>query len=303
MATTYSALKIQLMGTGENSTTWGDVTNLNWAAIESAASGSATVTFSSADVTLTMTDTNAAQTARNLRLVLSGTYGAGSRNLIVPTTSKMYMVVNNLSGAVTVKTSGGTGVAVPAGKTTIVYCNGTDVLTGLDFSPNLTATNLTVTNFTTTNLTATTLAVSGVTTLNVANVTNLNVSDTTITSNLVVTTTITSVYLNALFNTKLDKTGIWNSANKIVTLNNVKMAMGTRSVGNITPGSSSVITFGIAFTETPHVMVSAVRASGVVQSFTVYLTTVNTTACTVVFDEWSTVTQDASVNWLAIGTA
>ena len=29
MASTYSNIKIQLMATGENTTTWGDVTNVN----------------------------------------------------------------------------------------------------------------------------------------------------------------------------------------------------------------------------------------------------------------------------------
>ena len=69
MASTYSNLKIQLMTTGENSTTWGDVTNINLGtALEEAVVGSADVTFASADVTLTLSNTNASQTARNLRL-------------------------------------------------------------------------------------------------------------------------------------------------------------------------------------------------------------------------------------------
>jgi hypothetical protein len=48
MPSTYSNLKIQLMATGENSTTWGDVTNTNLGtAIEEAIAGSADVTFAS----------------------------------------------------------------------------------------------------------------------------------------------------------------------------------------------------------------------------------------------------------------
>ena len=59
MPSTYSNLKIQLMATGENATTWGDVTNTNLGtAIEEAIVGSADVTFASANVTLTLTDTN-----------------------------------------------------------------------------------------------------------------------------------------------------------------------------------------------------------------------------------------------------
>jgi hypothetical protein len=72
MASTYSSLKIQLMTTGENSGTWGNVTNVNLGtAIEEAIVGSADVTFSSAQVTLTLTDSNASQAARNLRLELN----------------------------------------------------------------------------------------------------------------------------------------------------------------------------------------------------------------------------------------
>ena len=80
MASTYSNLKIQLMATGENSGTWGTVTNTNLGtALEEAIVGSADVTFSSADVTLTLTDTNSSQTARNLRLNLTGTVSAAQK--------------------------------------------------------------------------------------------------------------------------------------------------------------------------------------------------------------------------------
>jgi hypothetical protein len=126
MASTYSSLKIQLMATGENSGTWGSVTNVNLGtALEEAIVGSEDVTFASGNVTLTLTDTNASQTARNLRLNLVGTTG-GARDLIVPAIEKIYIVNNTCADAVTIKVSGQTGVAVPAGKTMYVYNNGTD---------------------------------------------------------------------------------------------------------------------------------------------------------------------------------
>lgn len=128
MPSTYSNLKIQLMATGENNTTWGDVTNVNLGtAIEEAIVGSADVTFSSGDVTLTLTNTNATQTARNLRLRCTGTTG-GARNLIVPAIEKPYIVQNDCADAVTVKNSTGTGIAVPAGRTMWVYNDGTNVV-------------------------------------------------------------------------------------------------------------------------------------------------------------------------------
>ena len=100
MASTYSDLKFELIGTGEQSGTWGTTTNTNLGtAIEEAITGSADVTFASATVTLTLTDTNASQTARNLRLNLTGTSG-GAQNLIVPTIEKFYLVNNGCADAI-----------------------------------------------------------------------------------------------------------------------------------------------------------------------------------------------------------
>lgn len=128
MPSTYSNLKIQLMATGENNTTWGNVTNDNLGvAIEEAIVGSADVTFSSGNVTLTLTNTNATQTARNMRLRCTGTTG-GARNLIVPAIEKVYIVQNDCADAVTIKNATGTGIAVPAGKTLWVYNDATNVV-------------------------------------------------------------------------------------------------------------------------------------------------------------------------------
>jgi hypothetical protein len=128
MASTYSPLKIELIGTGDQSGTWGVTTNTNLGtAIEEAITGSADVSFSSADVTLTLTNTNTTQTARNLRLNLTGTVGA-AQNLIVPAIEKQYIVNNGLTFDITVKNSTGTGVAVPAGKSMIVFNTGSNVV-------------------------------------------------------------------------------------------------------------------------------------------------------------------------------
>jgi len=140
MASTYSALKIQLMATGENSGTWGNVTNVNLGtALEEAIVGSADVTFASGTVTLTLTDSNSTQTARNLRLNLTGTSG-GAQNLIVPAIEKVYIVNNGCADAITVKNSSGTGIAVPAGKTMWVYNDGTNVVDVVTHLSSLTLT-------------------------------------------------------------------------------------------------------------------------------------------------------------------
>ena len=158
MASTYSPLKIELIGTGDQSGTWGTTTNTNLGtALEEAITGSADVTFSSGNVTLTLTDTNASQTARNLRLNLTGTTG-GARNLVVPAIEKLYLVNNGCADAVTVKNSTGTGIAVPAGKSMFVFNNGTNVVDVTTYLTSLTTPSATITGGT----------VAGITQLDVA---------------------------------------------------------------------------------------------------------------------------------------
>lgn len=129
MASTYSALKIQLMGTGENSGTWGNVTNDNLGvAIEEAIAESADVAFTGSNVTISLTDTNASQTARNLRLNLTGTGLGATTALTVPDIEKPYIINNGLSDDVEVKNSTGSNVTVPAGKTMWVYSTGSNVV-------------------------------------------------------------------------------------------------------------------------------------------------------------------------------
>jgi hypothetical protein len=141
MASTYSDLKIELIGTGEQVGTWGSTTNANLGtAIEEAIVGSANVAFSSADVTLTLTNTNSTQSARHLRLNLTGTSG-GARNLILGSgcqIDKPYIISNGLADTVTVKNTTGTGIAVPAGKTIWVFNNGTNVVEAMNHAASLT---------------------------------------------------------------------------------------------------------------------------------------------------------------------
>ena len=141
MASTYSDLKIELIGTGEQTGTWGTTTNNNFSvAVGEAITGSADVAFSSADVTVTLTDSNGSQAARNLRLNLTGTSG-GARQLILGSgcqIEKLYLINNGLADAVTVKNTGGTGIAVAAGKSMFVYNDGTNVVDAITHLTSLT---------------------------------------------------------------------------------------------------------------------------------------------------------------------
>ena len=128
MASSYSDLKIELIATGEQSGSWGTTTNTNLGtALEEAIVGTVDVAFSSGAVTLSLSDSNATQSARHLRLNLTGTSG-GAQNLIVPAIQKNYLVHNGTANTITVKTPSGTGIGVPSGKTMWVYNNGTNVV-------------------------------------------------------------------------------------------------------------------------------------------------------------------------------
>jgi hypothetical protein len=148
MASTYSDLKIELIGTGEQAGTWGNTTNINLGtALQEAITGSADVAFSSADVTLTLTNSNGAQVGRNLRLNLTGT-SSGALNLILGAemqVEKLYLINNTLADAVTVKNTTGTGIAVPAGKTMFVFNNGTNVVDAITYLTSLETASLVAT--------------------------------------------------------------------------------------------------------------------------------------------------------------
>jgi hypothetical protein len=133
MASTYSALKIELIGTGDQAGTWGATTNTNLGtAIEEAITGSADVTFASANAAITLTDTNATQAARNLRLNLTGTISA-QQYLFIPAIEKQYIVNNALTSPVIVANgtnAGATGstVKIPASSSVVIFNTGTNVV-------------------------------------------------------------------------------------------------------------------------------------------------------------------------------
>jgi len=136
LASTYSALKIELIGTGEQQGVWGTTTNLNLGtALEEAIVGRATANFASdANLTLTLTDSNATQIARHLVLnVTSGVSLTATRDLIVPAIEKPYIIQNNTTGGRSIRVIvAGAAVTVPNGKTAFVYNDGTDVKYAFD---------------------------------------------------------------------------------------------------------------------------------------------------------------------------
>lgn len=134
---TYSSLKIELIATGDQNGQWGFTTNNNLQyALEETIVGTADVTFASADLILTLVNSNLSQTARNFRLNLNGISG-GARNLTVPAIEKPYVIYNGLADAVTVGNATGASVVVPAGKSALVYNDGVDVTSPISYAPSM----------------------------------------------------------------------------------------------------------------------------------------------------------------------
>jgi len=151
MASTYSQLKIELIGTGDQAGTWGTTTNVNLGtALEEAITGSANVTFASSNVAIALTDTNATQVARNLELNLVGTI-TNQQTLFIPAIEKQYIVMNNLSNSVVVSNGTnaaptGTTVAVPAGRSMTIFNDSINVAETTTYITEFRASNVTVTN-------------------------------------------------------------------------------------------------------------------------------------------------------------
>jgi hypothetical protein len=137
---TYSNLAIELIGTGEQDGTWGTTTNVNLGtALEEAIVGTVDQAVTGSNLTLTLSNSNATQVARHLRLNLTGSSG-GASNLIVPTLSggKNYYIRNSSNTAVTVKTVSGSGILVPAGKSMSLYQDGTNVVEAANYAASWT---------------------------------------------------------------------------------------------------------------------------------------------------------------------
>jgi hypothetical protein len=137
MSTYSTNLGIELITNGTQAGVWGSTTNTNLGTlVEQAISGYQTQAVTGGTDTITMPN-GATGVARNMFLELTGT---GGGNLVVPAKKKLYFIYNNTSsgGAVTVKVSGQTGVAVPFGAKILLVCDGTDVEVATSYMAALT---------------------------------------------------------------------------------------------------------------------------------------------------------------------
>lgn len=144
MATTYtSLLKVALPTQGELDGTWGTVVNENITAMfEEAIAGMATIDVWVTDSHTLTTANGTTSEARAAVLTLTDTTTdlSGAGTLIVPTSSKVYIVKNDTGQAITVKPVAGTGISVADGVTETLYCDGTNVLSASTANSTATAT-------------------------------------------------------------------------------------------------------------------------------------------------------------------
>ena len=143
MASTYSSsLRLELMATGDQSGTWGDTTNTNLGTLlEQAITGYLSVAQGDvANLTLTTVNGGSDQ-ARNAIVNVTGALTA-SRNVVVQTANKLYLIKNATTGgySIVVKTASGTGVTIANGASRWVYSDGTNVVDG-QFGPLLPSSN------------------------------------------------------------------------------------------------------------------------------------------------------------------
>lgn len=135
MASTYTTrLRLEKQGDGENDTTWGQKANTVFDLADDAIAGMTTINTTGGSTTLT-SNNGAADEARRAILKVTGTL-VSNATLTIPAQTKTYIVWNATSGSftVTIKTSGGTGVAITQGKKFLIFCDGTDCFGAIDDS-------------------------------------------------------------------------------------------------------------------------------------------------------------------------
>jgi hypothetical protein len=131
MATTYtSILGLAKPAAGELTGTWGTTVNAQVTdMVEEAIAGLAVHNMASdANYTLTTADGSTSQArAAMVEITDTSTNLSAGKDIVVPAKTKMYIFKNSTAQILTVKVSGQSGVAVPAGKTMLLHCDGTNV--------------------------------------------------------------------------------------------------------------------------------------------------------------------------------
>jgi hypothetical protein len=142
MASTYSStLNLELQASGENSGTWGTITNNNLTKVESAIKGYVAVAIASTTDSLTATDGTTADEQSNAIIKLTGTL-TGNTTVQCEAVENWYIVDNAASMSTHTlgfKPAGGTATNLVAGSKHIVYSDGSTMFDVLADAGNLKA--------------------------------------------------------------------------------------------------------------------------------------------------------------------
>ncbi len=142
MASTYSStLNLELQASGENSGTWGTITNNNVTKLESAVKGYVSVAIASTTDSLTATDGTTADEQSNAIIKLTGTL-TGNTTMQCEAVENWYIVDNAASMSTYTlgfKPAGGTATNLVAGSKHIVYSDGSTMFDVLADAGNLKA--------------------------------------------------------------------------------------------------------------------------------------------------------------------
>ena len=142
MASTYSStLNLELQTTGENSGTWGTITNNNLQKLESAIKGYVSVAIASTSDSLTATDGTSSDETSNAIIKLTGTL-TGNTTMQCEAVENWYIVDNAATmGTYTLgfKPAGGTATNLVSGSKHLLYTDGSTMFDVLDDAGNITA--------------------------------------------------------------------------------------------------------------------------------------------------------------------
>ena len=142
MASTYSStLNLELQASGENSGTWGTITNNNLQKLESAIKGYVSVAIASTSDSLSATDGTTADETSNAIIKLTGTL-TGNTTMQCEAVENWYIVDNAATmGTYTLgfKPAGGTAASLVSGSKHLLYSDGSTMFDVLDDAGNITA--------------------------------------------------------------------------------------------------------------------------------------------------------------------
>lgn len=303
MPSTYSSnLRIQLMQTGLNTGQWGNITNVNLGnVIEQAVTYQSTVPVldSTTPTDLISVDgTSVGDTARSLYIKLTGALTA-TRTVRTPQLKHLYIIDNSTTGGQSITFTStavsSVGVTIPNGAKSLVYCDGTDVLSTITYLPSIVSAAITNSTINSTTIGAITPS-SGIFTSGSAGTWNIttggtlaNVSITNGTGNYT-SLTITSVTVNggAINATSIGattpSTGAFTSLTSTSGAVNATIGATTRNSGLFTTLDSSGVYSNTVLDGTPPMAISS----------TTRVTNLNVARSG--FSDTSTIADDTSTN-------